>query len=312
MRPINFNRIVGQQKVKERILKRIRSSERRNLPLDHVLLEGPPGLGKTTFAQCIATETGCEFFQAVSHSLSNQSSLVTFLTSTSDHSVVFIDEVHGLPKKVMESLYVVLEDSRLELSPLHHVDLRTRTFVAATTNSGKLTKPFRDRFPIREHLEYYTPQELATIIRQQATKERIVIDGPALDFLASISRGTPRVAINMFSWLRDFVIFQRVSRVKMETVLEAMRQLEIDHLGLTTTDRLLLQTLQQQFKGGPAGVASLSATSGIPTDTIEGEIEPYLLHLGLIARTQRGRVLTEHGRKLLDAKSGGQRQIVLN
>jgi Holliday junction DNA helicase RuvB len=299
LRPQRLADVVGQQKVLTRLKITLDAAKKRNEPLGHLLLDGPPGLGKTTLATVIPRELGTELQITSGPSLSAPKDLLPYLTNASHGSVLFIDEIHRLPAAVEEYIYPAMEDFRVDITLGDGLNARTVniklqrfTLIGATTRSGLLTGPLRDRFVNREHLDFYDVDEIAEIVRRSARKLRIEASEDAVAEIAKRSRGTPRKANNLLRWARDYAQSKMDGRITTEAAREAFHLQEVDDLGLEAQDRRYLTTLVRVFGGGPAGVSALGHSLNIPTDTLEDEIEPFLLRLGFVLRTPRGRMIT--------------------
>jgi holliday junction DNA helicase RuvB len=299
LRPQRLDDVIGQQKVLARIKITLDAAKKRKEPLGHLLLDGPPGLGKTTLATVIPRELGTELQITSGPSLSAPKDLLPYLTNASYGSVLFIDEIHRLPAAVEEYIYPAMEDFRVDITLGDGLNARTVniklqrfTVIGATTRSGLLTGPLRDRFVNREHLDFYDVDEIAEIVRRSARKLRTEASEDAVAEIAKRSRGTPRKANNLLRWARDFAQSKFDGRITPEAAREAFLLQEIDELGLEGQDRRYLTTLVRVFGGGPAGVSALGHSLNIPTDTLEDEIEPFLLRLGFVLRTPRGRMIT--------------------
>ena len=308
LRPQRMEDMVGQCDVYERLKIAVDAARIRSEPLGHVLLDGPPGLGKTTFATCIPKALGVSLQIASGAALAAPKDLLPYLSNAEEGSVLFIDEIHRLPKAVEEFMYPAMEDFRVDITLGEGVSARTVnmslrpfTLIGATTRSGLLSSPLRDRFQVREHLEFYSQQELAEIVRRNAGKLRIEIDEPAAEKIACCSRGTPRVANNRLRWVRDFATSRADGRITLPVAEEALTMLGVDVLGLDTQDRKYLATILRVFHGGPVGVEAVAHTLNTATDTLTDEVEPFLLRAGLVVRTPRGRKLTASGYQHLGA-----------
>jgi Holliday junction DNA helicase RuvB len=299
LRPQCLADVVGQQKVLTRLKITLDAAKKRNEPLGHLLLDGPPGLGKTTLATVIPRELGTDLQITSGPSLSAPKDLLPYLTNASHGSVLFIDEIHRMPAAVEEYIYPAMEDYRVDITLGEGLSARTVniklqrfTVIGATTRSGLLTGPLRDRFVNREHLDFYTVDEIAEIVRRSARKLRTEISEEAVAEIAKRSRGTPRKANNLLRWARDYAQSKSDGRITPEAARDAFQLQEIDDLGLEAQDRRYLTTLVHSFSGGPAGVSALGHSLNIPTDTLEDEIEPFLLRIGFLLRTPRGRMIT--------------------
>lgn len=311
LRPQRLVDVVGQRKVVDRLQIMIDAARMRSEPLGHLLLDGPPGLGKTTFATVLPRELGVDCQMTSGPILSAPKDLLPYLTQATRGSVLFIDEIHRLPPTVEEFIYPVMEDFRVDITLGEGVSARTIninlepfTIIGATTRSGMLTAPLRDRFVNRLHLDFYEVEELAEIVRRNAGKLRTGIDPESCHEMARRSRGTPRIANNLLNWARDYATVKAAGEITLSVARDALRMQEIDDLGLDEVDRKYLQTLLRIFAGGPAGVQAIAHSLNFPVDTLEDEVEPFLLRSGLIQRTPRGRVLTSAGLTHLGASGG--------
>ncbi len=299
LRPSRLEDVVGQRAVVERLSILLEATKKRREPLGHLLLDGPPGLGKTTLATVIPRELGTEMQITAGPSLSAPKDLLPYLTNASHGSVLFIDEIHRMPPAVEEFIYPAMEDFRVDITLGDGLNARTInmklqqfTLIGATTRSGMLTAPLRDRFVNREHLDFYTTEELATIVRRNAGKLRSVIEDEAAHEIALRARGTPRKANNWLRWTRDFADARADGRITLDVARAALRMKGVDNAGLEEQDRRYLETIIRVFGGGPAGVQAIGHTMNLPADTLEDEVEPYLLREGFIQRTPRGRTIT--------------------
>ena len=306
LRPKRLYEVVGQKKVVERLQIVLDATRKRGEPLGHLLLDGPPGLGKTTLATVLPRELGVELQITSGPSLAAPKDLLPYLTNASHGSVLFIDEIHRMPPTVEEFIYPAMEDFRVDITLGEGVNARTVniqlnrfTVIGATTRSGSLTAPLRDRFVNREHLDFYELDELAEIVRRNARRLRIPIDENAADEISRRSRGTPRKANNLRRWARDHATCRAAGHFTQQAAAHAFEMLEVDHLGLEGQDRRYLTTLAKVFTGGPAGLRAIAHSMNIPVDTLEDEVEPFLLRTGLIQRTPRGRMLTAQGFELI-------------
>jgi len=291
--------MVGQCEVYERLKIAVDAARIRSEPLGHVLLDGPPGLGKTTFAMCMPNELGVPLQIASGAALAAPKDLLPYLSNTEEGSVLFIDEIHRLPKTVEEFMYPAMEDFRIDITVGEGISARTVnmslrpfTLIGATTRTGLLSAPLRDRFQVREHLEFYSHEELTEIIRRNARKLKIAVDDQAAQKIARCSRGTPRVANNRLRWVRDYATSRADGEITLAVAEEALSMLSVDILGLDAQDRKYLETIHRVFHGGPVGVEAIAHTLNTATDTLSDEVEPFLLRAELVVRTPRGRRLT--------------------
>ena len=299
LRPKVFAEYIGQDKVKENLKVYIEAAKARGEALDHVLLYGPPGLGKTTLATIIANEMESNIKITSGPAIEKAGDLAAILTNLQEDDILFIDEIHRLNKAVEEILYPALEDFSLDIvigkgpaAKSIRLDLPKFTLVGATTKAGSLSSPLRDRFGIIHRLELYTPEELADIITRSAGILNVSIDKEAALEIGSRCRGTPRIANRLLKRVRDFAQVEKKDKVDYEVAKKALDRLEIDELGLDNTDREMLQTVIEKFNGGPVGLDTLAACIGEDKDTIEDVYEPYLMQIGFLSRSPRGRMAT--------------------
>ena len=292
--------MIGQRSVYERLQIAVDAATKRGETLGHILLDGPPGLGKTTFAMCIPNSLGVPVQLTSGAALGAPKDLIPYLTNASERSVIFIDEIHRLPTAVEEYLYTAMEDFRVDIVHGEGTNARTLnlwlkpfTLIGATTRAGLLSAPLRDRFQIREHLDFYTVDELQQIVRRNAKILDVPIDDDSCIEISRRSRGTPRVANNRLRWVRDYATSRADGKITPEVTAAALKMEGIDSLGLGQQDRNYLETIMDIFGGGPAGVEAIAHTINTAPDTLSDEVEPFLLRTGLVVRTSRGRIVTE-------------------
>ncbi len=307
LRPKILNEYIGQDKVKESMKVYIEAAKKRGEPLDHVLLYGPPGLGKTTLSNIIANEMNSNIKITSGPAIEKPGDLASILTNLSEFDVLFIDEIHRLNKTVEEILYPALEDFSLDIiigkgpsARSIRLDLPKFTLIGATTKAGSLTTPLRDRFGIVSRLELYSPEQLEQIIKRSATILGVELEEKAENEMARRSRGTPRIANRILKRVRDYAVVLGNGKITQEIAKIALNKLEIDELGLDETDRKILKTIIHQYKGGPVGLETLAATIGEEVETIEDVYEPYLLQIGFLSRTPRGRIAMPDAYKHLE------------
>lgn len=299
LRPQKLDDYIGQEKVKENLKIYIEAAKIRNESLDHVLLYGPPGLGKTTLSNIIASEMGVNMRITSGPAIEKQGDLAALLTNLAEGDVLFIDEIHRLSRSVEEILYPAMEDHALDIiigkgpaARSIRIDLPRFTLIGATTRAGQLTTPLRDRFGVMLKLELYTPEELTTIVIRSAKILGFHITNDGAYEIASRSRGTPRIANRLLKRVRDFAQVNGQDEIDSKIANIALQKLEIDQLGLDNTDRKMLETIINFYGGGPVGLETLAATVGEEAVTLEDVYEPYLLQIGFLSRTPRGRCVT--------------------
>lgn len=299
LRPRNLKDYIGQEKIKEGLRVFIKAAQKRKEPLEHILIYGPPGLGKTTLAHVMANETGSRITVTSGPAIERSGDLVSILTNLEDSDVLFIDEIHRLNKTVEEVLYPAMEDYVVDVvigkgpsAKTLRVDLPKFTLIGATTRVSMLSSPLRDRFGLVQSLDFYNEQEIEKILERSAKILDVDFEGDSLAGLAACSRKTPRVANRLLKRVRDFATVYNRDKINKEISDRALRELGVDRMGFDDIDRKYLSALIENFSGGPAGIETLSAATSIDRDTIEEVIEPYLMQTGFIKRTPRGRVAT--------------------
>ncbi len=302
LRPKRLDDYIGQDKAKQNLAVFIEAARQRNEPLDHVLLYGPPGLGKTTLSGIIANELGVNLRITSGPAIEKPGDLAAILTNLNEGDVLFVDEIHRISRAVEEVLYPAMEDFAIDIvtgkgqmAASYHLPLPRFTLVGATTRAGQLTAPLRDRFGVTLRLELYTPEELALIVNRSAGILGISIEPDGALEIASRSRGTPRIANRMLKRVRDFAQVMSDGVITLKTARIALERMEIDELGLDSNDRRMLNAIVKFYKGGPVGLETLAAAIGEEAVTIEDVIEPYLMQIGFLNRTPRGRCITRAG-----------------
>lgn len=325
LRPHSLDEYIGQEKAKENLKILLGAAKLRGESMDHILLYGPPGLGKTTLSAILANEMGVNLHITSGPAIEKKGDLAALLTNLGEGDVLFIDEIHRISRTLEEILYPAMEDFAFDLiigtgpaARSIHMQLAHFTLIGATTRAGQLSKPLRDRFGVQMRLEMYTPEELTTIVRRSASILDVPTDTDAALEIASRSRGTPRIANRLLKRVRDYAQVKGDGRITLSIAQDALKMLEIDELGLDNTDRRMLETIIRFYNGGPVGLEALAATIGEEAVTLEDVCEPYLLQLGFLARTLRGRMVTKLGYEHLgipyphksDARDDGQISLV--
>lgn len=299
LRPQRLGEVVGQRRVAERLAIALEAARKREEPLPHILFDGPPGLGKTTFATVLHNELGVDLNLTSGPALDKKMDVMPYLTNAAERSILFIDEIHRMPKTVEEFIYPVMEDFRVDVvlgeginARTVNIPLKRFTIIGATTRSGMLSGPLRDRFHMHEHLEFYDIEDLARILAVNASKLRTTITEDAAWEMAQRSRGTPRLANARLRWVRDYATARADGHITLAIARDALNMQEVDTEGLDRQDRRYLETLINVFNGGPTGVEAMAATMHVAVDTLEEEVEPFLLRRHFIVRSPRGRRVT--------------------
>jgi holliday junction DNA helicase RuvB len=312
LRPRTLGEFVGQERVKEQLALLIDGARARSEPVDHLLFSGPPGLGKTTLGQIVAIEMGSAFRPTSGPALERPGDLAAILTNLEDGDVLFVDEIHRMPRAVEEVLYPALEDFSLDVvlgkgptARSIRLELPRFTLVAATTRPGRMTLALRERFGFSPRLDYYSRDELTSIVTRSAGILRVRIEGEGAAEIATRARGTPRVANRLLRRVRDFAEVRHDGKVTGDVARKGLELFEVDEEGLDRLDHAILMAIVEKFSGGPVGLSTLAAAVGEETDTVEDVVEPYLLQLGFLQRTPRGRVATERAWRHLGLSAPG-------
>jgi len=313
LRPKTLDEFVGQERIKEQLALLIAGARERGEPVDHVLFSGPPGLGKTTLAGILANEMGVALRQTSGPALERTADLAAILTNLEEQDVLFVDEVHRMPRAVEEVMYPALEEFKLDVvigkgpsARTIRLELPRFTLVAATTRPGLITLPLRERFGFSPRLEYYGEGDLAKVVARSAGILEVEVDVPGADEIATRARGTPRIANRLLKRVRDYAQVRADGRIDREIACDALALFEVDERGLDRVDTLILTAMIERFGGGPVGLSTLSAAVGEDAGTLEDVYEPYLLQAGFIQRTPRGRIVTEMARRHLEMPVDGR------
>ena len=297
LRPLTFNDFIGQDKVKEQIEIMIRAAHQRKEGLGHCLLSGPPGLGKTTLSHIIASSMGSDIVITSGPALEKPADLVAELTKLKAHDVLFIDEIHRMPRIVEEYLYPAMEDFVIDIPQRARIPLERFTLIGATTRPGLLTQPFRSRFMLTVRLDLYNEGDLLQILQRSSALLHFQIDNNSLLEIAKRSRGTPRIANKLLRWVRDYSAIKAQGQVSTRIAHDALTMISIDEMGLDDLDFRILATIEEKFNGGPVGIQTISASIMEDSETIEEVHEPFLIGMGLLKKTPKGREITDKGKR---------------
>ncbi len=315
LRPSSFSECIGQQSVKEKLAIAIEAAKRRGEPLEHILFYGPPGLGKTTLAHVIANEMGARIKTTSGPALVKQGDVMGLLSNVTTGDIIFIDEIHRLSTVVEEFIYPAMEDFHIDFtvdSGIHaktiKFPLKRFTLIGATTRAGLLSSPLRSRFGMMYHMNFYSIDELAQILERSAKLLNLPCQDGAVELIAARSRGTPRIANRLLKRVRDYAQVKGKGKLTADIVVSSLKMEQIDELGLDELDRSFLRALANVYNGGPAGIEALAATLGEEKDTLEDVVEPYLLQIGFVRRTNRGREITEQACKHLNLALKNKKQ----
>ncbi len=316
LRPRKLSEVIGQKEVTQRLSIAVNAAKKLKEPLGHILFDGPPGLGKTTFSTVLPNELGTTLQMTSGPALSKPADLLPFLTNLEEGSILFIDEIHRMPRVVEEFIYPAMEDFRIDIilgeglnARTISMNLKPFTMIGATTRSGMLSSPMRDRFKMHEHLEFYTIEELSQIVRVNAKKLEVGISDDAAFELARRSRGTPRIANSRLWWVRNYAYSEGDGNITLDIAKSALDMQAVDSEGLDKQDRRYLETLIQVFDGGPTGVEAIAATMNLPADTLSDEVEPFLLREQFVIRSPRGRIATPKAFEILGKKPKQEKPI---
>ncbi|MBF0359683.1 MAG: Holliday junction branch migration DNA helicase RuvB [Oligoflexia bacterium] len=319
LRPKSFADFIGQKRVVDNIELMVNSAKIREKAMDHVLLSGPPGLGKTSLAYLISKMLDVNLHVVSGPAVDKKGDLAAVLTNLTARDILFIDEIHRLPIAVEEILYSAMEDFRLDIligqgssARTMKIDLAPFTLIGATTRSGLLSRPLRDRFSMQLHFDFYEVDELNTIVSKNTNKVGVKVSTEARFLIAQMARGTPRIANRILRRVRDYAVVKKIDEMDNTNVESALHMLGIDSFGLDQMDRKILKTINEQYKGGPVGIDALSATLNEDRVTLEEVYEPYLLKIGYIIRSSRGRVISDFGKKYLDKIFGQNHSTTVN